>query len=330
MAIDLRQMRHVLALAEHGSFARAAKSLRLSQPALSRSVQSLERQLGNGLFERSAAGVVPTDVGRLFIQHARQVVQMAEEFDRAIIGNPSLHSGQVAVGGGPFPVESFLSTAMARFVGEYPNIGVRLQVRAWDELLQRLRARELDFFVAEISTMQRERDLEIEALSRHPLYFVARAGHPLARGVRVRPTDTFSYPVVALSRIPPRMLEPMLAAQRGAVDPVAAGRAFPAVECHALSAVKRIVGGSDAITALTLSCVATELEEGRFALLGGEPWLTMHNGLVRLKDAPLNQAAARLREFVVAAERESSLEEAQLIARWRSRAAAGRRRTRGS
>jgi DNA-binding transcriptional LysR family regulator len=273
---------------------------------------------------------VPTDVGRLFIQRARQVVQMAADIDREIIANQSLHAGQVLVGGGPFPVESFLSTALARFVDEYPKVSVRLQVRAWDELLQRLRTRELDFFVAEISTLQKEHDLDIQPLSRHPLHFVARAGHPLAGRARVTPTDNFSFPMVALSRMPPRILEPMLAAQRGAVDPVAAGRAFPAVECLALSAVKRIVSSSDAITACTLSCVASELEEGRFIVLGGEPWLTMHNGLVRLKDTPLSHASARFREFVVAAEHESSLEEARLNARWRSRGAAGRRRSRRS
>jgi LysR family transcriptional regulator, cyn operon transcriptional activator len=70
MALELRQMRHLLALAEHGSFARAASALRLSQPALSRSVQTIEEQVGTRLFQRWASGVVPTDVGRLLIQRA--------------------------------------------------------------------------------------------------------------------------------------------------------------------------------------------------------------------------------------------------------------------
>ena len=56
-------MRHVLALDELGSFARAAVALDLSQPALSRSVQGLERKIGTRIFLRSTRGIVPTDIG---------------------------------------------------------------------------------------------------------------------------------------------------------------------------------------------------------------------------------------------------------------------------
>lgn len=79
MAIDLRQMRHVLALAEHGSFARAAAALRLSQPAQSRSIQSIEQQIGTEIYLRAPTGVTPTDAGRLLIQRARPVLQLAKD-----------------------------------------------------------------------------------------------------------------------------------------------------------------------------------------------------------------------------------------------------------
>ena len=267
MAIDLRQMRHVLALAEHGSFARAAVALRLSQPALSRSIQTLEQQAGTALFLRTTAGVVPTDVGRVVIQRARQVLLLAMELDEEILGNRSLRSGHVSVGGGPYTVASTLSDALSRFITAYPQVSVRLQVRDWDDLLRQLRARELDFFVAEISTLLQENDLAIEPMAEHPLYFVARTGHPLAARGRNTPVDTFSYPFVSPARIPPRLLEPMLAAKRAA-DPAAAARAFPSVECNSFSAVKSIVEHSDAITAATLSSIATELEVGSLPCWG--------------------------------------------------------------
>jgi DNA-binding transcriptional LysR family regulator len=323
MAIVLRQMRHALMLAEHGSFARAAVALRLSQPALTRSIQALERQVGGELFLRSAAGVVPTDVGRLFIQRARQVVQLAEELDQEVAGNRALQSGLVTVGGGPYPAESTLSAALTRFISAYPQVNVRLQVRDWDELLRRLRTRELDFFVAEISTMQSEPDLGIEPMAEHPLYFVARKAHPLASRARVTPAETFSFPFISPARIPPRILEPMLAAQRKA-DPTALARAFPSVECNSLTAVKRIVAGSNAITASTLQGVSSELERGTFALLGREPWLTVRYGVVVLKGHPLSSAAMRLREFVIEAEHAVSVEEVQLLKRWRPGRGSGR------
>ena len=309
-------MRHVLALAEHGNFARAAVALRLSQPALSRSIQTLEQQIGTELFLRSAAGIVPTDIGRLVIQRARDVVRMVDDIDREILHSRRLSSGQVVVGGGPYPVETILSTALARFISTYPHVSARLEARSWDELLRRLRSREVDFFVAEISTLQQEYDLEIEPMTEHPLFFAARSGHPLAGRDDVAASDTFAYPFAALSRIPPRVLEHMLEAQSKTPDRAAARRAFPSVECYTLSAVKRIVQSSDALMAVTLPCIAAELEDGGIAVVGSEPWLSLRYGLVSLKGHPLSSAAAECRKLVIDAERAVTLEEKRLVARW--------------
>jgi DNA-binding transcriptional LysR family regulator len=316
MSFELRQLRHVLALAEHGSFARAAVALHLSQPALSRSVQSFERHVGTSLFVRSASGVVPTDFGRLLIQRARQITELANDLGQQVVARRTLEAGHVTVGGGPYPVESTLSTALARFISEHPRINVRLQVRDWDELLRRLRARELDFFVAEISTMLQEHDVDIEPMSAHPLYFIARKGHPLAARANVTTTDIFAFPSVAPNRIPPRLLAPLLAAQRKSPDTVAAQRAFPSLECNAMAAIKRIVAGSDAIMAATLSSITAELESGQLAILRGESGLSAHYGLVKLKGHPLSYASEAFREFVIEAERETVLEEQRLLARW--------------
>jgi DNA-binding transcriptional LysR family regulator len=317
MSFELRQLRHVLALAEHGSFARAAIALHLSQPALSRSVQSFERHVGTSLFVRSGSGVEPTDFGRLLIQRARQITELAGDLDEQALARRTLGTGHVTIGGGPYPVESTLSIALARFISEYPRINVRLQVRDWDELLRRLRARELDFFVAEISTMLQEHDVDIEPMSVHPLYYIARKGHPLAGRAEVTTTDIFAFPSVSPSRIPPRLLAPLLASQRNPSDPVAAQRAFPSLECNAMTVIKRVVAGSDAIMATTLSSITAELNSGQLTILGGEPWLSAKYGLVKLKGHPLTYASEAFRDFVLVAERETVLEEERLFARWK-------------
>lgn len=318
MALEIRQMRHVLVLAELGSFARAATVLHLSQPALSRSIQVIEQQVGTALFLRTAAGVVPTDIGRVLAQRARQVVQMAEEIEQEVLSNRTLQTGQLCVGAGPFPIETIVTPALTRFIASHPLVGVRLQLADWDVLLQRLRAREMDFFVAEISTLHRELDLVVEPLSEHALYFVGRRDHPLARRPDVKPGDTFAFPMVAPARIPPRLLGPMLAARTKSADAASVTRPFPSIECNVVSTVKRVVEGSDALTALTLSCIAAELHNRRLTLIGSEPWMSVHYGVVRLKDRPLSSAAVRLREFVVDAEAAVTLEEIQLLANWRA------------
>lgn len=298
MSFDLRQLRHVLGLAEHGSFARAAVALHLSQPALSRSIQSLERQLGTTLFLRNSDGVVPTDLGRLFIERAGDLVRMAGDLEDELFGNNAPDSGRVAVGSGHYAAESVLVRAASRFVDGSPRASLRLEVGNWDDLLRRLRARDLDFFVAEFSTFRDVPDLEIEPMPEQPMYFVARAGHPLAARRTISATDTFSWPFVTMTRIPPRVFEPMLAAQRLASDPAAATRSFPSCVCNSLHTLKRIVEQSDAIAALTLSCVSVELASGTWTMLCTAPWLTIRYGLVSLKGRPLTRASEQFREMV--------------------------------
>jgi DNA-binding transcriptional LysR family regulator len=326
MASELQQVRQVIALAEHGSFVRAAAALHISQPALSRSIQNLERRFGSELFARSTAGVVPTDLGRIYIERARDLLRLADELDRDAVTHGALRAGRVAVGGGPFPAESFLGPAAVQFAAQYPQVGVQLRAHDWDELLRYLRGRELDFFVAEISTLQREPDLEVVAMpSPHAVHFVARAGHPLAGRGSILAAEALEWPFATPGRIPPRVLEPMLTARRAAARRGAGPRPFPAIQCNGLAPVKRILATSDAVTASLLSCIRTELESGQFALLGTEPWLHLQYGVVSLKGRPWTQAAERFREFVLEAERSAALEEAQLAARF----APGRARGRG-
>jgi len=327
MALELQQLRQVIALAEHGSFVRAAAALHISQPALSRSIQNLERRFGSGLFLRSSSGVVPTDLGRLYIERARDVLRLADELDREAVTHGSLGAGRVAVGGGPYPAESFLGPAAVKFVEQFPRVGVQLHARDWDELLRELRSRELDFFVAETSTLQREPDLEIVPMpSRHAVYFVAHADHPLAGRSKVTVADVLEWPFASPSRIPPRLLDPFLAAHRSVSRSLPASRPFPSIQCNGLAPVKRILATSDAVTGSILSCIASELESGRFVLLGTEPWLNLHYGIVSLKGRPWTQAAEKFHEFVLEAEREAALEEERLVAKFGS--GRGRRRPR--
>jgi len=326
MAIDLRSLRHLLALAEHGGFGRAAAALRMTQPALSRSIKVLEEKIGASLFDRSSSGVTPTDEGRLLIQRARDLIAAADDLDRELVRRRIPGSGQLVVGAGPYPAETIVPAALSEFAPAHPRVRVRVLVRGdWDDLLRRLRARELDFFVAETSTLDGEHDLEVERLAPHPAYFIARAGHPLARRGTVRAEQTFEYPFVALSRFPPRILQPMLSSQTEA-DAARWGRPFPAIELTSLAAVKRVLAKSDAIAPLTLPCVAEEIERGTLVVLGTESWASSGYGLVSLKGHAPSAAAVRFRECLREAEAALVREESLLLARRARPAAAVRAR----
>lgn len=269
------------------------------------------------MFLREGHGVVPTDLGRVMIDHARQITRMTDILQNEVVGNRALACEELLVGAGPFPAEMMLSRAVTRFVDEHPRLKLRVDVRSWDELLLRLRNHELHVFVAETSTLEHEPDLHIEALGNHPMYFVARAQHPLAAQGPQGLDSVLPYPIAALARIPPRVLEPVLAALPGTSGAHAALRAFPAVLCTDLSMIKRVVAGSDAIMVTSLSCVARELERNEFVVLGTEPWLQLRYGLITLKAAPpASSALLMFREYLAQAEREATEEDRSLVARW--------------
>lgn len=316
MTIDLRQLRHLLALADHGSFGRAAAALGMTQPALSRSMQGLEHRVGAALFERSKNGVVPTDEGRVLIVRARALVRDADELEGEVQRRKFPGAGQVSLGAGPYVAETILSAALARFVATHPLVRVRVLVRGeWDELLRRLRARELEFLVCETSTLDGEHDLEVEQLSRHALFFIARNGHALCRRATVRIAQLFAYPLLALSRIPPRILGPIQATMQEP-DKLRPGRPFPAIELASLAAMKRLLANADAIAPLTLPCVADELDDGTLRVLLSESWLSTHYGIVTLKGQPLSAAARVLMERLREAEAAIVGVEDALIARY--------------
>jgi len=110
--VEVRQLRHVLALVEHENFRKAAEVLHLSQPSLTKSIQQLERTCGVRLFERRGKSVVPTVFGQLVAETARQVLDALDALTRKINETTNLEAGELAVGAGPYAAE--ISTCSLR------------------------------------------------------------------------------------------------------------------------------------------------------------------------------------------------------------------------
>jgi DNA-binding transcriptional LysR family regulator len=318
--IDLRLLRHALALAEHRSFQRAADALHTSQPSLSRGIAELEDRVGLPLFTRLRSGVEPTDFGRLFLEHAREIMDRTGDLEREVGLAKGLRSGEVSVGVGAYVLSALPRIFAPRFAAAHPGIRLRVVLDSPAALPRMLSARTLDLVVADRTVLGEAKDLDV--LARLPPvsgWVVVRAGHPLARAGTPTFTELLDYPYAQVVMLPPRLLKPILKArhtrQGSSPEPQLP---FPAVECATAELALDIVAGSDAFTFSLLHPLGDALEQGRLVPLMHLEWLQTAWNVVRLRHRTASPAMIALVREIERANADLAEAEAKLVARWRS------------
>lgn len=127
--MNITQLRTFLAVVEHRSFSEAARSLGLSQPAVTMQVQSLEADLAATLLDRRYRRVELTEAGRMLLPHARKVIADIEKAREEIASLSETVSGRLLVAASTVPGQYVLPRLLGAFLAEYPEVGVTLDVR---------------------------------------------------------------------------------------------------------------------------------------------------------------------------------------------------------
>ncbi|MCK5778656.1 MAG: LysR family transcriptional regulator [Rhodospirillales bacterium] len=120
--LELRELQNFVAVAERLSVSQAAEVVHLSQPALSRQIQALEKKLGVLLFERVGKRLVLTAEGDDLLKHAASLLDMAQDFTNRAYGLKQGHVGLLRVGASPQTIAWLLSPVMAEFNATHPNV----------------------------------------------------------------------------------------------------------------------------------------------------------------------------------------------------------------
>ena len=311
MDFDLRQLRHARALAEQGSFARASRTLHLTQPALSRSIQELERRTGIKLFDRAQGRVEPTDLGRVFLAQARDLLGHAEALDREVATMRGTGTGSLVVGSGTFPTAIFMADALAAFLGRNPGVAVRVVNENWVGLVAGLRRREFDFVVAAPPVPDEATDLASVLLSPRQGRFLVRQGHPLVARPGITLADVAAFPLVCTSRLNPGMTAALLEARaaRGSAGPI------PDVACESHEMMCRVVAGTDHVLISAIAANARAIAAGELAVLPlVDPRIASKFAVIRLRERTLPPIADELVDAVIAADRATSEAERRLLA----------------
>jgi DNA-binding transcriptional LysR family regulator len=142
--LSLQQVRCFCAALELGSFSAAAEALRVSQPAVAEQIRKLERALDADLFVRAGRGVIPTDAGHAFAEHAAQSLRALEDAAGSVGEFTAMRSGAVALGTFSAPSTWRLEEVVAAFLERHANMTVRFLSRNSSAIAERVRRGELE------------------------------------------------------------------------------------------------------------------------------------------------------------------------------------------
>ena len=191
MTVELRQLAHFIAVADHRGVGKAAEQLNLTQPALSKSVKRLEHALKVSLFERSPEGMTLTAYGKALYDRARHLVIEARHLVQEIDSLRGAHSGTVIVAAGPSMLNRLLPVAVSRLVQRRPNIRVVVAQGLVEEVQSAIARGEIDFAVGTLPENHLSKDLKSELLLHDEVTVIARRDHPVTR-LRTIPLKRFA------------------------------------------------------------------------------------------------------------------------------------------
>jgi LysR family hydrogen peroxide-inducible transcriptional activator len=194
--MELHQLRYFCAVADNGSFSRAAEKCHVSQPSLSQQVQKLESELGGRLFDRLGRSVRLTDLGEAFLPRARSVLHELSSAKDELTERLQSEAGPVVVGAIPTVAPYWLAQRLASFSRKFPKVQLTIAEEITPVLLQRLRAGSVDLAVLALPI--RGHEFDSHALFTERLYAALPKAHKFARRPSVQLADLRRDPFLFL------------------------------------------------------------------------------------------------------------------------------------
>jgi DNA-binding transcriptional LysR family regulator len=195
---ELLDLRAFLAVLDLGGFHRAAEALNMSQPALSRRIQSLESAVGAALLERTTRRVSVTAVGRSFEPMARRLLMELESSLMSLTGVGDKQVGQVTIACVPTAAFYFLPRVIERFNCQFPSIRFRILDLSANEALESVARGETEFGIN--FTGSSHPDLTFTPLVDDPFVLACRRDHPFASRAGLTWKDLEGQALIGVSR----------------------------------------------------------------------------------------------------------------------------------
>ena len=178
--MELHQLRYFCAIADTGSFIRAAQKTHVSQPALSQQIAKLEDELGARLFDRLGRSVRLTELGKAFLPRVRAVLRDLESARNDVVEKKTSITGLISVGVIPTIAPYFLPSILATFSRKWPLVYITVVEEITILLLDKLRAGSIDVAIVALPVPVRSQEFESFPLMTEKLFAVLPKRHELA------------------------------------------------------------------------------------------------------------------------------------------------------
>ena len=196
--LSARQLGAVLAVAEYRSFVAAANALKMSQPALTRTIQQVEAELGVALFARSTRQVSVTDAGKEFAAHAERLLNDLKISIASLREHAERPRGQIVVASVVSLANAVLPSLIAGYSRKFPGIEIHLREGLHDVVYDEVRSGLADFAIGFVDDPPEA--FVAESLGAETFFCILPRNHPLARR---RQIDVRALATAALVSFPP-------------------------------------------------------------------------------------------------------------------------------
>lgn len=287
--IRLRHLHTFVAVAQQGTLGRAAETLNLSQPALSKTLNELEQLTGTRLFERGRLGAQLTLVGEQFLTHAVKVLDALNTAGQALNRKEGMNSDVVRIGALPTAALGILPTVIGQFHKQQKDITLQVATMNNTMLLAGLKSGDVDIGIGRMSDPELMSGLNYELLFLESLKLVVRPGHSLLQET-VTLSRVMEWPVVVSPKgtIPRQNAETLLQSQGCKIPP-------GCIETLSASLSRQLTVDYDYVWFVPSGAVKDDLRRGLLTSLpiategAGEPI-----GILTRVDASLSQGAQTL------------------------------------
>ncbi|MGB3243541.1 MAG: LysR family transcriptional regulator [Sulfitobacter sp.] len=294
MKIDEKHLAQLAAVVEAGGVTEGANLLGMSQPAVSRTLSTLEKRLGEPLFLPGRRPLVPTIIGQQLAAHGKVIFEAGRKASETVVGFRAGSAGTVRIGGVPFFMDAFISRMIGQFQIREPDIRVDQSYGNLPEIQAGLRSGQLDMAVCPLGVVEPGSELEFTQILPGRNVVAARARHPLFKKQSVTSNDLLRYPWIA-----PLPGSPLLADLHSILLSIGMSEVNVRYSGGSLLSVLNYLEETDAMTVLPQSILFAFRQTRLFKTIPIKiPQPDRSLGILRLKDAPVLPASDKLVRFI--------------------------------